>query len=372
MIEIRQVEGRKMQKEFLDFPLGLYRDCPWFAPPLYLDEKKIFRPDYVYLDTCEAVYFNAYRDGRMAGRISGILQKAANEKYGQKRVRFTRFDSVNDPQVARALFSAVEDWARSKGMEEVVGPLGFSDLEREGLLIEGFDQMATFEEQYNYDYYASLIESCGYGKEVDWVESRLFPPEDDGGAMDKMSDFLLKRYGLRFGPAKNTRDFLRRYKDGFFELLDESYDQIYGTVPFTDNMKKMMVDNFKLIINLKYVGVLLDKNDRIVCLGLCFPSIGEALQKSRGHLTPAALVRVLRAVKRPRSIDLALVGASKDYANRGISAVIMAALIHMMRDNGIEYAETNLNLEDNYAIRNQWKRFRSIEHKRRRAYIKKL
>ena len=150
---IREVRTKKEQKQFLEFPLKLYRDNPCFVPPLYGDEKKIFRKDYVYYDTCEAVYYNAYRDGRMVGRISGILQKVSNELRGEKRVRFTRFDTINDENVAKALFEAVENWALSRGMDTVCGPLGFSDLEREGLLVEGFEYLSTFEEQYNADYY---------------------------------------------------------------------------------------------------------------------------------------------------------------------------------------------------------------------------
>ena len=171
MVEICEVKTAKQQKQFLQFPLKLYKNNPYFVPPLYGDEKQIFSKDYMYYDQAEAVYFNAYRDGKMIGRISGILQKAANAKWGQNRARFTRFDAVNDQEVANALFAAVENWAKNKNADEIVGPLGFSDLEREGLLIEGFDQLATFEEQYNYDYYQKLIENCGYGKDVDWVES---------------------------------------------------------------------------------------------------------------------------------------------------------------------------------------------------------
>ena len=372
MVSILEVKTKKQQREFLNFPLELYKGEPNFVPPLWMDEKKIFRSDYVYYDTCDAVYFNAYVDGKIVGRISGILQRVSNEKTGERRVRFTRFDSINDKEVAKALFDAVENWAKEKGMDTVCGPLGFSDLEREGLLIEGFDQLSTFEEQYNADYYAELIESCGYAKEVDWVESKIFAPEKEDEELQKMADFVMKRYDLHFGTAKNVNDFLRKYKDGFFELLDEAYVDIYGTVPFTDNMKKMMIDNFKLIIDLRFVTVILDKNDKIVCLGLCFPSIANAIRKSRGHLTPAALVRLLRDIKRPKVIDLGLVAVSPEYLNRGVSTVIMTKMGDMLRTDGIEHAETNLNLEENHAIRNMWKRFSSVEHKRRRSYIKAL
>ena len=308
----------------------------------------------------------------MVGRISGILQKAANEKNGERRVRFTRFDSINDTEVAKALFGAVEKWALEKGMDTVCGPLGFSDLEREGLLIEGFDKLSTFEEQYNYEYYGSLIEACGYGKEVDWTESMIFPPENDDGALKRVADKLMKRYDLHWGPAKNVNDFLNKYADGLFELLDKSYDQLYGTVPFTPGMKKLMIDNFRLIIDLDHVAVILDKDDNVVCLGVCFPSIAEAVRPSKGHLTPAAVFRILRAMKKPEIIDLGLIGVDPAWAMRGVSVAISAELERMLRAPGIKYAETNLNLEDNLMIQNQWKRFVEVKHKRRRAYVKKL
>ena len=372
MIEVKEALTKKQQKEFLEFPLKMYKGNPCFVPPLYGDEKKIFRPDYVYYDTCEAVYFNAYDDGKIVGRISGILQKVSNEKRGERRVRFTRFDAINDEKVAKALFDAVENWAISKGMDTVCGPLGFSDLEREGLLVDGFDQLSTFEEQYNADYYGALIESCGYEKEVDWVESKIYPPKERDAELDKMSDFVLKRYGLRFGDAKNTNDFLKKYQDGFFELLDVAYSDIYGTVPFTENMKKMMIANFKLIIDMRFVTVILDKNDQVVCLGICFPSIAKAVQKSNGKLTPAALVRLLKDIKKPRIIDFGLIAVAPDYLNKGVSTILIPKIYDMLKTEGVEYAETNLNLEDNHAIRNMWKRFDAVEHKKRRSYVKKL
>lgn len=374
MIEVRKVRTKREQKEFIEFPLRLYKDDPMFVPPLYSDEKKIFRSDYVYYDTCEAVYYLALQDGKTVGRISGILQKASNKKTGENRVRFTRFDAVNDPAVAKALFDAVEAWALEKGMDTVCGPLGFSDLEREGLLIEGFDQLSTFEEQYNAPYYKDLIEALGYEKEVDWVESRIRAPKDEESIrkMEKMSELIFKRYHLHLGQAKNTRDFLNKYANQFFELLDVSYKDIYGTVPFTDGMKKMMMDNFKLIIDMRFVAVILDENEKIVCLGICFPSIAKAVQRSGGRLTPAALVKILRSIRRPEIIDLGLVGVAPEYMSKGISTAFMAALARMLQQPGIDHAETNLNLEDNYAIRNGWKRFDSIEHKKRRSFVKHL
>ena len=373
MIHVEEVKTRQQQKDFLDFPLRLYKDNPNFVPPLYGDEKKMFRPDYVYYDTCEAVCWNAYRNGAMVGRIQGILQRAHNEKTGEKRIRFTRFDAIDDQAVAAALFDTLEQWGRSKGMDKVCGPLGFSDLEREGLLIEGFDELATFEEQYNAPYYQRLIENLGYQKEVDWEERKIYLPEQDDGKLEQMADYVMKRYKLHFGPAKNKRDFIRRYGDEFFQLLDKGYADIYGTVPFTKGMKDMLIDNFMLIIELTYVGVILDEHDKLVCLGLCFPSLSRALQKSDGKLTPAALVRVLRDIKRPRILDLGLVAVDPEWANRGVATVVSAHILKLLREEkSVEYCETNLNLEDNRSIINMWKRFMAVQHKKRRAYVKHL
>ena len=372
MIEVREVKTRREQRDFLEFPLKLYRDNACYAPALYMDEKKIFRKDYVYYDTSEAVYYNAYRDGEMAGRISGILQKAANEKNGTREIRFTRYDVIDDPAVSAALFRAVEDWGRAKGMNAIVGPLGFSDLEREGLLIDGFDKPATFEEQYNAPYYQAHIEALGFTKEVDWVESEIRLKKSEMETLDRLSDMVMKRYKLHFGEAKNTNAFLKKYADDFFNLLDLSYDKVYGTVPFKEGMKKMMIDNFKLIIKMKYVSVILDENEHAVCFGICFPALGEALRKSGGKLTPAALPRVLKAINRPKVIDFGLIGVDPEWENRGVSVCMAAGVMHMLEDDKIEHAETNLNLEDNAAIRNLWKRFDATEHKKRRAYRKAL
>ncbi len=374
MIEVKEVIKRSQQKEFLEFPNKLYKGCPYYVPPLYLDEAKIFRKDYVYYDTCEAVYFNAYRDGKMAGRISGIIQRAANEKWGSKRVRFTRFDVVEDFEVARALFDAVEAWAKERGMEEVCGPLGFSDFEREGMLTYGFDQMSTFEEAYNYPYYPEFIERLGFVKEMGWTECQVRAPKnpEDLEEMQKMSDFVLRRYRLRIGEATSGKDFLRRYADGFFEIVDKAYEKLYGTVPFTERMKKMAMDNFALIIDNRFAIVILDENDKVVAMGICFPCIAAPMQIAGGHLTPKALLRTIRAIKHPDVIDLGLIGVEPEYLNRGVSVVIANQLARMLQDSSIRYADTNLNLEDNAAISNLWKRFDSTLNKRRSSYVKKL
>lgn len=372
MLTVNQVTTKKDQREFLNFPLRLYKGCPYFVPPLYMDEKKIFSKNYVYADMCDSVYFLAKEDGKTVGRISGIIQHAANKKNNEKRVRFTRFDSIDDENVSNALFAAVEKWAKERGMDTICGPLGYSDLEREGLLIDGFDQLSTFEEQYNYDYYEKLVKAYGFETEVEWNERKLYLPDQRDEKLYRVSNMMLEKYNLKFAKCKNVNEFIKRYANKFFELLDETYEDIYGTVPFTDNMKKMMIANFKLIVDLKHVAVIVDKDDNVVSFGICFPSIAKAVQKSNGHLTLPCLVRLLKAIKHPKVIDLGLIGVKKEYAQKGVSSALTAGVMRMLEKDGVEFAETNLNLTTNYQIQNQWHRFKCVIHKRRRAYKKHI
>ncbi|MCH5156485.1 MAG: hypothetical protein J1G02_01245 [Clostridiales bacterium] len=372
MVEIREVKTKKERKQFVEFPLNLYKGNEYFVPPLYGDEMKIFSPNYVYYEQAEAVYFNAYRDGVIVGRISGILQHAANKKWKQKQVRFTRFDAIDDQEVADALLGAVEAWAIDKGMEEVVGPLGFSDLEREGLLIEGFDQMNTFEEQYNYPYYQRLIENCGYGKDVDWVEHQLRAPKEGfNPKYRRIGEMMLKKYNLHFGHARNTRRFIDKYANDMFNIWDETYEKIYGTVPFTDKLKKSMISQFKLIINRKFLRVLFDENGKVVAFGVAFPSISDAVRPSGGRLTLPCIVRILKAVRHPKVVDLAVIGVTDEYKNKGLPASMLAELGDVLV-NDVEHAETNLNLEHNIPIQNAWKYFDAVQNKRRRCFLKRL
>ena len=373
MIEVKEVKTRKQIKEFLNFTLKLYKDNPYFVPPLYGNEKKLFGGNHDYCDQAESVFYLAYRDGKVAGRISGILQKASNEKWGQKRVRFTRFDCLDDQEVANALLQAVENWAKQKGMCEVVGPLGYSDMEREGLLVEGFDQLNTFEEQYNFPYYEKLIKNYHYEQEIEWVEFRLTAPTAEYiEKMKRVSDKAMARGGFHFGQAKNTKDFLKKYANDFFDVIDQTYSPLYGTVPFTEKMKKSIMKDFALIIDLRYVFVILDKNERPACFGLCFPGFGKALQKSSGRLTLSTIFKVLRAVKKPDSIDLGLIGILPEYRNTGISHAMLYKLAQTLTAGTVQYAETNLMLTDNYNILNQWKHFNPVLNKRRRTYVKRI
>ena len=332
----------------------------------------MFKPNYLYSDQADYRCFIAYEGKKVVGRVVGILQKVSNEKWNQKRVRFNRFDCIESQEVADKLLDAVENWAKELGMDEIVGPLGFSDMEREGLLIEGFDYLSTFEEQYNYSYYQKLIANHGYEKEVDWVERRLFLKKEEDDRLERLSNVIMRRNKLHFAEAKNTKVFLEKYGDAFFELCEKTYEKLYMTVPFSKRIKENLIKSFKLIIDLRFVAMILDENDKPVCFGLVFPSIGKAIQKSGGRMTPLTSIKLLIAIKHPKVLDLALIGVDEKYVNRGVPAVLIHKTQEYLRQDGIEYCETNLNLETNQSIINMWKNFDDIQHKRRRSYIKKI
>lgn len=373
-IQITEVSTRAQRREFVKFPLRLYKDCPYFVPPLFDDEMKLFTDKNAYSDTCISVFFLATKDGKTVGRIQGIIQNQSNSLHNEKRLRFTRFDAIDDQEVANALFAALEAWGKAQGLDTVCGPLGYSDLEREGLLIEGFDKLSTFEEQYNYDYYASLIEGCGYAKEIDWLEFRLRAPKEKNLMLKKVADRALELSKLHVVDpnSMSKKDYISKYKDGVFECIDRCYSHLYGTVPFTESMKDQIIDQFMLVINKKYLVIICDENERVVSFALCFPGFGKSLQKSGGRLTPFAIARLLHAVNNPQVIDLGLVAVLPEYQSAGINAVMLQKMNEYLESGDIEYFETNLNLETNVQVMAQWKYFDSEQHKRRRSYIKKL
>ena len=372
MIEICEVKTRKQIKEFINFPNKLYKGNKCYVPPIYMDEKKCFRKDYMYYDQAEAKYWLAYKDGKVVGRISGFIQYKANEKWHQKRCRFTRFDAIDDQEVANGLFKKVEEFAKEKGMEEIVGPLGFSDLEREGLLIDGFDYLSTFEEQYNADYYQKLIEGCGYGKDVDWIEHRLKFNQEKSEKLFRMSDKLLARGNYHVLPPMRFKKICRLYGDQFFDVLDISYNNIYGTVPFTPGMKKLVMSNYAPVINKYYLRLVVNNDDKVIALALAFPNIAKAMQLRHGHLTPLAILKLLYRVKHPKVIDLGLIGVLPEEALGGSHLVLFSLLSEQIKKDKVEYVETNLNLETNKEIISMWNHFDSIQHKRRRSFVKSI
>lgn len=371
-MEIREVKTKREQKDFVNFPLELYKGNEYFVPMLYGGEFAVFKPDYPFNKVCDTVCFIAYENGKTVGRIQGIIQNEANEKWEQKRVRFTRFDSINDQKVADALFNKVEEWARRKGMEEFVGPLGYSDLEREGLLIEGFEEKQTYEEQYNFAYYKDLIERHGFEKDVDWLEYKLYAPEENADRIIEFSKKMLDRYGIRVYQAKTIKEIIDKHINGIFEIIEKAYSKLYGTMPLNQEIIDNYIKDFKLIVRPQDILMLYDKNDRLVGFSLMFPSISEPVRKSRGHITLPFLVRFLKAKKDPKVLDLGLIGILPEYESKGVASILIGLLINFLRTSDLDHLETNLMLEDNYNIQNILKYFDRRQNKRRRCFKKSI
>lgn len=372
MLTVREVSTSFDVKEFIEFPLRLYKDNEYFVPPLYGDERKLLRSGG-NTECAVSAFFLAERDGKTVGRIHGIIEKQYNENRGAAEARFTRFDAIDDPEVAAALFGAVETWAAEQGMTYLVGPLGFNDLNREGLLIEGFGENSTFEEQYSFEYYPRLIEGVGFAKDVDWVEYELRLPEKRNEMLKRVADRALEMNRLHIADnSMSKKKYIEKYRDSFFECLDVCYRHLYGTVEISKEAQDELIAQFLLILNKKYIIFICDENEKVVAFGLCFPAIGDALKKSGGRLTPSALLKLLRLVRKPKVIDLGLVAVLPEYQNTGINAVMINAMYDMLSDGTAEKFETNLNLETNTAVQAQWKYFNARQHKRRRSYRKKI
>lgn len=372
MILVKEVKSKRDIKEFIEFPLRLYRKNLCFVPPLYSDEKKLLnskKSTAVY----DTVYFICEKDGRTAGRIQGIIQKQYNEIHNCTQVRFTRFDSIDDKEVAHALFKAVENWAKGKGMTKICGPLGFSDLDREGLLVEGFEEESTFEEQYNFPYYPALVESFGFTKDADWLEYELTTPKERNKTLERVAKRSMEMNRLHVASTNiSKKKYIEKYKDGFFSCLDECYRELYGTVPITKEAQDVIVSQFMMILNKKYLMFICDENEEVVAFGMCLPAIGNAIKGTNGKLTPLNLLRILNTVKRPNSIDLGLVAVRPRYQKKGVNAILLIEILNTLEEGNIKKFETNLNLETNLAVQSQWKYFSSRQHKRRRSYIKSI
>lgn len=372
MLEIREVKTAGDIKEFIEFPLRLYKNCPYFVPPLYSDEKKLLKSGGKTADA-DAVFYLAVRGGRTVGRIQGILQREYNRSHNTRQIRFTRFDCIDDIEIARALFSAVEGWGRSLGMNEICGPLGYTDLDREGLLVEGFNENSTFEEQYNYEYYGRLIETLGYEKDVDWLEYQLKSPAKRNDMLTRVALRSLELNKLHIASTDMPKKkYIEKYRDGIFKCIDECYSHLYGTVSLSKQAQDELIAQFMLILNKEYLVLICDEKDDVVGFGLCLPGIGDAVKQSGGRLTPSTLIRLLSSVNNPKVIDLALVAVRPEYRNAGINAILIDGILDILETGRVESCETNLNLETNTAVQAQWKYFDARRHKRRRAYIKKI
>jgi len=373
MIEVKEVKTKREIKKFVTFPHKLYKGNKNYVPLLDLDEVNKFdeKKNESYED-CIVKCFLAYENKKVVGRIAAIVQKLYNEKVNEKRVRFSRFDCINDERVSQALFSTVEKWAKEQGMNIVHGPMGYNDLDREGLLIEGFEYKSTFEEQYNYPYYADLIEKYGFEKEVDWVEYRIAIPKEPNERVERVADVVAKRYELKVIKPRSVKSFIAKYKDQFFDTLDAAYGSLYGVVPFSDKVKKAVIEQFTLILKKEFILGVVDKTGTLIAFGLVFPSLSESVNKSKGKLLPFGIFRMLKQINKPKNVDLGLIAIRPEFQNKGVNTMIMSTLSKVMIAKGIQFAETNLMLEYNNRIQSQWDIFEHIQHKRRRSYVKKI
>lgn len=371
MIEVIKVKTKKQQKQFVKFPLELYKNNKYYVPALQQDEISLFSKKNANRVDSDIEFFLAYKDGKVAGRIAGIEQKTFNKINNETRCRFSRFDCINDLEVAKALFNAVENWAKEKGLNVMHGPLGFNDLEREGLLIEGFDQLATFEENYNFEYYKDLIEQCGYAKETDYLAFQIIPPKNND-RIKNLSNTIFERYNLHLAPKMSMSKFLNKYQDQLFDVIDEAYKPLYGVVPLNKEVRKSIVLQFKLLLNMDCICTVLDSNDNVVGFGMGLPSLAKAVQKSNGKYLPFGIFRMLKARKNFKLFDFALIGVRSQYQGLGITAIILQYLIDKCNELGVEIIETNQNLETNNKILLTWKNFEHKQHKRYRCFIKSI
>ncbi len=372
MITIEPVRTRRDIHLFHTFPLELYRGNPYFVPSLIFDEKQNFNPkkNPAY-DHVETVCFLAYRDGEVVGRISGLINHRLNEQKDELVVRFHRFDVVDDIEVTRALMASVEQWGASRGMDRIIGPIGFSDVDREGMLVEGFDQPGMFITIYNYPYYPQHMEKLGFQKDADWVEYLITVPKQQNERIQRICDLAVKRYGYRlltFTKKKRAFPYIRRA----FVMYNDAFAHLYGFYPLSEAQVELVIRQFVNLVNLEYVFIVENKEGEVIGLGIMVPSLSDALRKSQGRLLPAGWLRILKALKQHTVLDLYLIAVKPEYQGRGVNAVILNEGIKRAVANGVLYAETGPELEDNQNVQSQWKNFEHRQHKRRRCYSKRI
>ncbi len=370
-IELREVKTPKDLKAFIRFPLDLYKNNPYYVPNLYDDEVGNLSPDKnPALKEARAKYWMAYKDGKVAGRVAAILMPKEEIKWGAKLMRFGWIDFIDDREVSKALIGAVENWAKEEGMVGVHGPLGFTDLDREGLMIEGFDQVATLASNYSYPYYKEHIEALGYTKDVDWVDYEITLTDESAEKIARAAEIVAKRSKLHLFKGKK-RDLLKIAPD-IFGVLEEAYRKLYGTVPLSREQVDHYVNSFFGMANLDYIPVVMDENNKVVAFGITFPSLSKALQKNRGYLFPFGFIPLLRALKKNDKADLYLVGIKDEYLGKGVNGMMMNQIYNTFKKYGIKTVDTNLNLETNNDIQVMWKYFGNRIIKRFRCYIKRL
>lgn len=379
-IEIKKVKNERELKQFVQFHYDLYRDCPQAVPYLYSEEMNTLRRDRnAAFECCDAVYFMALCDGKVVGRCAAIINRRANERWQRKEVRFGWLDFIDDKAVSSALMDAVEQWGRQQGMTEMAGPLGFTDMDREGLLIEGFDYDATMYINYNYAYYPEHIASMeGFVKDNDYMEYRVKVPERVPDKFHKIAEMIRKRYNLHV--HKFTREELLQGGKGreVFDILNATYKDLYGFSQLSEQQIDQLVEQYIKIADLNLVTSIEDWNTpdhRMIGFGVTFPSFTNALRHTRdGRMLPFGWWHLLRALKwhKTDTVDLLLIGVLPDYRAKGANSLIFDDLIQQFQRYGFKWAEAMPQMETNENVRSQWQYLEAIQHRRHRCYRKQL
>ncbi len=370
-VEIKEVLSNRDLIAFIRYPLRLYKDNPYYVPSLFSDEVNTLRKDRnPAFNTAKARCWMAFREGEIVGRVAALYVPGDEIKWGNKYVRFGWLDFIDDAEVVSALMAKVEDWARELGMNGVHGPLGFTDMDREGMLVEGFDSIATLATNYNYPYYKERLEALGYGKDVDWLEFNITLETEYEARIARAAELVGKKYNLHM--FKGTKQQLLKLAPQIFEVIEEAYRELYGTVPLTKEQVNTYINSYFGLAIVDYIPIVLDENDRVVAFGITFPSFSKALQKSKGRLLPFGFVHFLRAMKKNDVADLYLVGVRDEYRGMGLNGMCMHQIYQVFKKNGVRCVDTNLNLETNNDVQAMWKYFETKQTKRMRCFVKLL
>lgn len=375
-VHIEPVRTARQLKRFIRFNYELYKNNPYSVPDLYGDIKQTFSKNKnAAFEFCDAEYYLAYKEGRLVGRVAAIINRKANERWQTKTVRFGWIDFIDDPEVSAALIDTVAEYGRKHGMDTMQGPLGFTDMDAEGMLIEGFDQLSTMATIYNYPYYPQHMERLGFQKAADWVEYKLFVPKEMPEKYHRVAEMIRKRYNLHVKKLHNMREIRKgNYGQRIFNLINEAFRPLYGYSEMSQKQIDQYVKAYLPILDLRMVTLVETQEGELVAVGISMPSLSRALQKAKGKLWPFGWYHLAKALflKRPKILDLLLVGVKPEYQSRGVNALLFDDLIPIYQKLGFEYGETNIELEDNTKVQAQWQYLEREQHKRRRAYIKKL
>ena len=371
-ITVKEIHTKRELKDFVNFPYRLYKNHKCFVPSLRFDElNTLSKEKNPAFDYCEARYWLAYKDNKIVGRIAGILNKAYIEKWQKKHLRFGWIDFEKDEAIVKSLLAEVENWAKSLGMEAVHGPMGFTDLDHEGMLVEGFDQKGTLAAIYNYSYYPEFLENINYEKHTDWVEYRINIPGVMDEKLEKMASIVQKRLQLNIVKLRNTKDILP-YADAIFDLINSAYSGLFGVVPLTAKQIQYYTKQYFSFIRTDYISLVTDQEGKLAAFGITMPSLSNALQRSKGRLLPLGFIHLLTAMRKNNTADLLLVAVRKDLQGKGVNALLISETLKTYIKNGIRFVETNHQLEDNKKVQAMWDYFDARQHKRRRCYIKYL